>query len=240
MLQIISGLIFQTFLKRRNIKHVFVTALVVACFHQSCLNYGFTELILSDRRDNLILANKEGLFSLPGYVVIYLVFVGIGGHVYKERCFESVDNHWQLFKECSVISLLAMFLTFIATYVIEGVSRRTANALYISFIVSFVTFLMAIESMSQLLVQFLTMVSKKEARSQLFDAITFNALPFFLAGNLLTGLINFLFTTSEQNDFVAMSLLILYSFALSTIAFLSYVRKWKLLKIFTTPSKEKQ
>ena len=239
MLQIFCGLLFEVMLKGRHLRHVFCTAFVVACIHQFCLNYGLSDLILGNHRDNLILANKEGLFSLPGYVVIYLVFIGIGGHVCKNRSFESLDNHWELFKESSVISLVS-FLTLFATSFTEGVSRRTTNVFYITFIISFVTFLMAIESISQLLIQFLTMVSKKEARSQLFDAITFNALPFFLAANLLTGLINFMFKTSQQNDFIAVNLLIVYSYALSAIATVCYVKKWKLLRIFSTQSKQKQ
>lgn len=62
-------------------------ALSLLLVHQLALKLGLAKYIQNDknRGDSIIAANKDGIISLLGYVALYLIFVEIGNHIYKNR-----------------------------------------------------------------------------------------------------------------------------------------------------------
>lgn len=59
----------------------------------------------------------------------------------------------------------------------------------------------------------------------LISAVNYNGLFYFLLANLLTGCVNMSVKTIYQSDVVAMAILTLYMFVLSTVAYFLYKQK---------------
>ena len=59
-------------------------AIVVCVLYQVCLSCGLDAYILQTgrREEDLLLANREGVFSLLGYVSLYLTGVSVGRYLF--------------------------------------------------------------------------------------------------------------------------------------------------------------
>lgn len=67
-----------------------VIAFIVLILHQSLLSNGFSSYIIigfnnDGTREGLIDANREGIYSLPGYIAIYMFGVQLGRFFFQAQ-----------------------------------------------------------------------------------------------------------------------------------------------------------
>lgn len=212
-------------------------SLLISGFYQFSLEKsGLKEFIIhnNDRGKDFLHANKEGIFSVAGYVAIYLAGVQIGLYVMQPR---------SRVKEWVIVILNLFFVSFglyVALYVcqtlVEPVSRRLANLPYCIWTVA--QSLLFVSSIG--IVDIVVLFSKKTSGSHyvpstwslhkkqsdsdsdrktdeterfcLVQAISRNQLLFFLFANVTTGLTNSLVDTISCGSSLSVCILLLYMF----------------------------
>lgn len=188
-------------------------------------------------RAGFLNANREGVFSVIGYLAIYMASVQVGLYLLKKRSFV---REWVgvIGSFLWVILGLFLFLCAIQTY-IETVSRRMANLSFCVWVVahglSLFSFFLAADLVlvfAKLLVNGATVpcswnFSQPSERNKKHDleprdrlalpqsvcmvsAVNKNQLLFFLLANVLTGLVNMMVDTIHSNAIVAMFVLHVY------------------------------
>uniref|UniRef100_A0A8C5T2B3 Phosphatidylinositol-glycan biosynthesis class W protein n=1 Tax=Laticauda laticaudata TaxID=8630 RepID=A0A8C5T2B3_LATLA len=191
-----------------------------------------------DSRTGFLNANREGIFSIIGYLAIYMASVQVGLSLLGKR---TTARGWL---KIICYFLQAIFLLFICLYIaqmyIDTVSRRMANLSFCIWIIAsclifFSSFLVVdlILVFTKLLVGGADIPSswnvlhssthkktdlefrhrKNESRSMcMINAVNKNQLLHFLLANVLTGLVNMQFDTVHSNTLSAMLIVHLYMF----------------------------
>ncbi|XP_060115064.1 phosphatidylinositol-glycan biosynthesis class W protein [Heteronotia binoei] len=188
-------------------------------------------------RAGFLNANREGVFSVIGYLAIYMASVQVGLYLIKKR--GSVQE-WVgvMYRILWAILILFLFLGVIQTYV-ETVSRRMANLSFCIWVVAhglslFSLFLAAdlVLVFAKLLVDGVTVPcswniaqtsvtnKKRDLEPQdgpvpprstcMVSAVNKNQLLYFLLANVLTGLVNVMVDTIHSNAILAMFVLHVY------------------------------
>lgn len=132
---------------------IWVLAVAVAVLYEGVLTFWAGEWIVSDAsRDNLISANREGLFSSFGYLAIYLAGVAWGREILVSRGTMS--------ELLAVTRLLVLWtgimwlsLAYSTTFFLPP-SRRMANYTFFTWIVAYNLTLMSLFLLLDLLVMF--------------------------------------------------------------------------------------
>lgn len=196
----------------------------------------------NDRAKDFLHANKEGIFSVAGYVAIYMAGVQVGLYVMQPR---SHVREW-LRVMCNL--LLGSFVLYVALYtcltLVEPVSRRLANLPFCLWNIAQSMFFMSCLGTADIVLLFFKRRSgchvvplswdldKKQLDSDfdrkksemerlcLFQAVSRNQLLFFLFANLMTGLTNYLVDTLGSGSLFSLCVLISYMF---TNCFVIYV-----------------
>ncbi|XP_072231418.1 phosphatidylinositol-glycan biosynthesis class W protein [Leuresthes tenuis] len=191
----------------------------------------------TDREKDFLHANKEGIFSIVGYVAIYLAGVQVGLYVMQRR---SQVKEWlnMLFNLFLGSFVLYAALCTIQTLV-EPVSRRSANLPFFLWSVAQSLFFMSCLGVADMVVLLSKRISgchlipsslnvyKKEADSDkvadkmrgemdrhcLVQAVSRNQLLFFLLANVMTGLTNSAVDTLSCSSSFSVCVLLLYMFA---------------------------
>ncbi|KAI4166909.1 MAG: hypothetical protein LQ343_007646 [Gyalolechia ehrenbergii] len=212
-------------------------ALFVSCIYQMVLDStSITAFILTAPRDHLFSQNREGVFSMFGYLSIFLVGQAVGLDVLP-RTGSNLSTFILGFK--SAYPLLMRLLTwsvwfsvllFLATSysaLALQVSRRLANLPYVLWVCAFncvqLVLFCAVET---LLFPGLYSTTDqrtekqrcKHATSQVLAAFNRNGLAIFLLANLLTGLVNLSTDTLRAGQGRAIGTIFIYATALSLIA----------------------
>ena len=172
-------------------------------------------------RETLFTANREGIFSLSGFAVLYLLAVLLIRFVNRRGSETAAVEHR---KRLLVLWIFALLLCIGVILVCNtesenwlSVSRRLANSPYVLYTLA----LFALQ-----LVCFFTIdVTVLPTVSPLLQAVNFNGLAAFLLANLLTGLVNFSIQTLYVAPFPAFLILAAYLAALSAILQWCYYRK---------------
>lgn len=223
-----------------------IFALVIAVMYQATLETtGLKAFIIHNnaRELDFLHANKEGIFSVVGYVVIYLAGVYVGRYVMQPR---SNVKEWLrtllylLFVTFCLYAAVCTCQTFL-----EPVSRRLANLPFSLWIVAQSLFIMSCFGLVDLILLFSKTTSgvhclpsswslcKKQSDSPiakkhwdlnklcLVQAVNRNQLIFFLLANIMTGLANSLVDTlnctSEYSVYVLLSYMFVNSFAIYSL-----------------------
>uniref|UniRef100_A0A8D0BZG4 Phosphatidylinositol-glycan biosynthesis class W protein n=1 Tax=Salvator merianae TaxID=96440 RepID=A0A8D0BZG4_SALMN len=190
-------------------------------------------------RTGFLNANREGVFSVIGYLAIYMASVQVGLYLLRKR---SLVKDW-----FGVLHsfLWAIFLLFICLHIsqtyTDTVSRRMANLSFCVWVVAYSLLLFSCFLVVDLVLVFTKLLvkgasvpcswnfmqaavlsKKQELQPQdirtiprnicLIDAVNKNQLLYFLQANVLTGLVNMLVDTVHQNALSAMLVLHLYMF----------------------------
>nr|ODN94123.1 GPI-anchored wall transfer protein 1 [Cryptococcus depauperatus CBS 7841] len=134
-------------------------ALVISFTHQAFLHF-YQGLILSPSRPNLLMANKEGLSSLPGYLSIFLLGLSTGEHILsltgpprgRKVILESEEEQEEFHQERKMVELAMELASYsIGWWILLGswkllvgdVSRRLANTPYVLWTAAYnITFLL--------------------------------------------------------------------------------------------------
>ncbi|XP_068601044.1 phosphatidylinositol-glycan biosynthesis class W protein [Brachionichthys hirsutus] len=226
-----------------------IFALLISGIYQFTLDTsGLKEFIIhnDDRGKDFLHANKEGIFSLVGYVAIYMAGVQVGVYVMQPR---SQVRQWlrALFN-----LLLGCFVLYAALCIcetlVEPVSRRLANLPFCMWSVAQSLFLMSTLGLADMLLLFSqrtsgcrvvpsswTVCDKQTdsvsgekpveiERYCFIQAVSRNQLLYFLLANVLTGLTNFLMDTIHCSSLISVCVLLLYMFANCTVMYVLHLR----------------
>jgi glucosaminylphosphatidylinositol acyltransferase len=123
----IIGSIFEGFMKTAD--HIKYSCLMLLMFHETVLQLGLSNYIMDESvvRGNFISANREGIFSIPGYVALYLGSIYVGTILQSEgQELLKVRDVFQKTIKLGVVSAFCWKMIFVCNGMF-GVSRRTAN-----------------------------------------------------------------------------------------------------------------
>ncbi|KAM7250820.1 hypothetical protein ACFE04_022703 [Oxalis oulophora] len=178
--------------------------------YQTWLSNGFNQYLLSyTRGPDLISQNKEGIFSVIGYWGMYLVGVQLGHYLFFQNnsSGQPKSRKWGRIR-VYVLTLLFWILALILDKHVEEVSRRMCN-------LSYVTWIWA-QNLQVLAIFMLSDYIPGSEFTQLEEALNKNLLASFLVANILTGLTNLLMNTRAASSMLALSILSLYAFVVSS------------------------
>ncbi|XP_017570364.1 phosphatidylinositol-glycan biosynthesis class W protein [Pygocentrus nattereri] len=195
-------------------------------------------------RNNFVEANREGIFSVVGYIAIYMAGVQAGLYLMQTRTL--VKDWIRVVRNLLLGSFgLWLILHMCQTY-IEPVSRRMANLSFCMWTVAQSLFFLSCLSIGDIVLLFAKVVSNfshvsvswnPSGSSQtegklrnkmdmlcLIQSVNRNQLLFFLLANLMTGLTNILVDTLKSNNFFAVCVLLLYMFVNSLAIFILHIK----------------
>uniref|UniRef100_A0A6B2E9H9 Phosphatidylinositol-glycan biosynthesis class W protein n=1 Tax=Phlebotomus kandelakii TaxID=1109342 RepID=A0A6B2E9H9_9DIPT len=213
--------------------HLKFVAIVIVTIHEMCLQLGLASYVLSDSRENILEANKEGIFSLPGYLAIYIASMYIQNSL---RWTEPVIKCREFLLQTAKMGLIALCL-WKMVYIAEemfGISRRLANMGYVIWVMAIGTTMVALLMLLELAYYFLKFDKTKsdECVHQygpvILNAINYNGLLFFLTANLLTGAINLTMQTMLLDTVTSVAIIIGYMLVLCSLQTVLYVHKVQL------------
>nr|XP_061800995.1 phosphatidylinositol-glycan biosynthesis class W protein-like [Nerophis lumbriciformis] len=221
-------------------KHSWVLALVISCVYQLALETtGLKAFILhnKDREKDFLHANKEGIFSIAGYVPIYMAGAQVGFYLMQPR-FHVRDWFKVIFKLLmATISVFVVLCT--CRILVEPVSRRLANLPFCFWSVAQSLLFISCIGLVDLIILFCKTKSgchlvpsswnsypkshkKKDAMEGLclVQAINKNQLFYFLLSNVLTGVTNTLVNTLNSSDLFSVCILLSYMFINCTVMYI--------------------
>lgn len=132
-----------------NFEYLKYLSMALLLAHEILLQLGVADYIIDPthqiKRDNFQDANREGIFSIMGYVSLYLASVYVGYRLRKEDVVSDSNKKAPVFTNVRQLFWKAVRLFFVAailwkvTYILKslfGVSRRIANMGYVFWILS--------------------------------------------------------------------------------------------------------
>lgn len=207
----------------------FFVALAIGALYEAVLqNTSLTAFILdpSNRRENLITMNKEGIFSFIGYLSIFIFGQSFGSFVLTLRktpnnlvgTYSTVKPNKWLTVSTTRGLVISTIVTFAIFFIVKesratgSVSRRLANFPYVMWTVSYNSaFLLGYDLIEWLVGPIL---------SSILNGINNNGLALFLAANLTTGLVNMSINTLEVGGGLSYVILIVYALIWTGLAIL--------------------
>ncbi|KAK9888725.1 hypothetical protein WA026_000951 [Henosepilachna vigintioctopunctata] len=213
-------------IKIAHVKYMQTFSIVIVFIHEFLLQYVFIDIVMSEnKRDNFFLANIEGIVSILGYVSLY-VFTVYFGYILNEEVFGSLKVKRSL--KIFFTYLLITGISAVFSNAKLGTSRRLVNLSYCLWVV-FVGLTSALLFYAGEIIQLFTFGKKSDyvKAPYIFQSINFNALVFFLLGNLFTGIINMICDTLTINNISALLIILCYAFTLTLIMCFLYERKIK-------------
>ncbi|KAL8706081.1 MAG: hypothetical protein Q9201_000846 [Fulgogasparrea decipioides] len=220
-----------------SLHSVHLIALLIATSFQATLDLtALKAYILSAPRADLLSQNREGVFSLFGYLSMFLIGQAVGLDILPRRrytpsvaLFGAKVNLQSLTRLCLWAVWFSMLLFLATSYRALGlqVSRRLANLPYVLWVSAFncaqLALFCAIETFVFPGVYSATDKStegrrSKHATSPVLRAFNKNGLPIFLLANLLTGLVNLTTDTLVTGKVGAVTTLFVYAGTLTVTA----------------------
>lgn len=194
-------------------------------------------------RSSFMQANKEGIFSVVGYVAVYMAGVQVGVCLMQTR---TLVKDWIRVIRNLLLGSFGLWVALHACQMhIEPVSRRMANLPFCIWTIAQSLFFLSCLGIADIALLFAKVVSSFTAvsaswnprhRSEterkimnkldalcLIQAVNRNQLLFFLLANVMTGLTNILVDTLKSNDLFAVCVLLSYMFINSLIIFILHV-----------------
>lgn len=218
-------------------------ALLVSCIHQMILDTNSTTtFILTAPRDDLLSQNREGVFSMLGYLSIFLIGQAVGldilprtGSKLSTFIFGIKTDRLLLIRLSAWSAWFSALLFLAISYNTLGlqVSRRLVNLPYILWVSAFncaqIALFCAVETLffpglHSTGDQRIEKQRCKHATSQILGAFNRNGLAIFLMANLLTGLVNISTDTLHTGQGRAIATLFVYVTILSIVATTLYRR----------------
>jgi hypothetical protein len=244
----IFGTVLEGFMKTAD--HIKYSALMLLMFHETCLQLGLSSYIMDDNvaRNNLISANREGIFSVTGYVALYLGSIYIGTLLKSDG--QELLKVREVFYKTMKLGMISAFcwkMIFVCNGMF-GVSRRTANMGYTFWVIAVGTTMMTLFMLIEMFIYYTNFnrpqwqqQAESNTKSQLdepdfhvpyvpliLQAINYNGLAFFLIANLFTGIVNVCFQTMLLGTPASILIITYYTFLLNVIMVFLYVNKFKL------------
>lgn len=198
-------------------------------------------------RDNLVSANREGIFSAPGYVSLYLASIYIGTLLKSDgqevlKVKEVVHKTGKML----IISMCCWKMIYVCSGMF-GVSRRTANMGYNFWVLAIGCSMVTLFMITEIYIYYTNFnrpqwqqmeINNKSQLDEpdfhvpyvplILQAINYNGLAFFLIANLFTGIVNICFQTMLLGNFASLVIITYYIFLLNVIMVFLFVNKFKL------------
>lgn len=214
-----------------------ICALLISGFYQFALETsGLKAFIMHnhDREKDFLHANKEGIFSVVGYIAIYMAGVQVGLYVMQPR--SQVRQWLKVLFNLSLGSLFLYAALFICQTLVESVSRRFANLPFCIWSAAQSLFFMSCLGIADMILLFSKRTSdchsvptswnlcKKQSdtdsdkkpgkieRLCLVQAVSRNQLLFFLLANVMTGFTNSIVDTLACSSLFSVCVLLSYMF----------------------------
>ncbi|PVU99254.1 hypothetical protein BB559_000863 [Furculomyces boomerangus] len=205
--------------------------------------FNLENYILSEERGNIISANKEGIFSFPGYLYIYLSGLVVGKYIFSSS--DSLQSRFLLLKRLFLFwtSTLAYYLVVSHVFNIQ-IFRRAANLPYMLLIVWFnVMNIWSFFILDYLLYKKLSgntqnssvVRALKGQVPTVLDAFNYNGLFIFLVANVLTGIVNLvvrkglkIHPARNLSNYYSYPILIVYMAALVSISMVLLKKRIKI------------
>lgn len=201
-----------------------ISGLIIAVIHECILQSGLGRYCISEKvpRISLLEANREGIVSINGFVSLYLISGFIGSIMCKSQYFDLERFKFMLLR-LSAISIVAWIFTFTFIYTTK-ISRRIANAGYISWIVSLGTTTLMISS---IVFDVILKVIHNHSRCLpvIFNIVNYNCLVYFLVSNVLTGFVNIFLNPDKRSTAESICILTVYMTIPCIINRILYVKR---------------
>uniref|UniRef100_A0A224Z1A0 Phosphatidylinositol-glycan biosynthesis class W protein n=1 Tax=Rhipicephalus zambeziensis TaxID=60191 RepID=A0A224Z1A0_9ACAR len=223
-----------------------VIAVALACAYEACLLFTpLAPFLDSDDRSGFLAANKEGLASIAGYVVLHLAAAATARTLgYKPR--NSARDWVMTGLQAAGVSGAAFAATYVMHMAVDPVSRRLANVSYCLWMYSLGTFSLVV---SIVVTFFRVALLPRDAHVDynlfavadpddddvdiLWKSVNYNGMAVFLLANILTGLVNVFFHPRTASDTVCVVTLICYIYAVCMFAVILQRKKIKLKLPYT-------
>ncbi|XP_060911842.1 phosphatidylinositol-glycan biosynthesis class W protein [Labrus mixtus] len=197
----------------------------------------------NDREKDFLHANKEGIFSVVGYVALYLAGVQVGLYVMQPR---SLVRQWlKVLFNLSFVSLALFAALWVCQTLTEPVSRCLANLSFCIWSVAQSLLFLCCIGFADMVLLFSKKTSgchlvpsswslcKKQSDSDqktddmdglcLVQAVSRNQLLFFLLANVMTGMTNSVVDTLSCSSLLSVCVLVLYMFMNCFVIYLLHV-----------------
>ncbi|XP_028840219.1 phosphatidylinositol-glycan biosynthesis class W protein [Denticeps clupeoides] len=222
-----------------------LVALLIAAVYQVSLEATGLKAFLvhnGDRTSGFLVANKEGIFSVVGYVAIYMAGVQIGLYVMETRVL--VRDWLRVLMNLMLGSVTLYVVLYFSQTFVDPVSRRMANASFCIWTTGQALFFLSLLGVADLILLYSKFMSnsssvasswnvceKKSGSRQnvdglcLLQSINRNQLLFFLLANVLTGLTNACVDTVNCGPVHSVCALLAYMFVNSAVMFILHRRQ---------------
>ncbi|OQR81437.1 GPI-anchored wall transfer protein 1 [Thraustotheca clavata] len=190
------------------------TALIIlTCYQIALTNYGVTDYIFNAPRVDLFSQNREGIFSLCGYLPLYIFSVAIGKVIFSQSKVGAKmlrSTRW-VAAELFMICFLCFLVTNALTLHVTPASRRLLNTPYVGWCLAQGLIVLVTHSIANIL-------SIWPRVPIIFSGMSRNQLFVFLIANLSTGIVNLNMRTIYASPVVGATVMFIYMFALSLLA----------------------
>ena len=191
-------------------KHALCLVIVLFITYQySLCKFNLKDFIFYSERSTFLSANREGFFSIFGYLSLYL----ISEYLSKIYIFSnySIDPR-QIPKNMFKLFIAFFCLYFISETLVQSISRRLANLTFVLYILMISYSLLFLLSLIDLYIQPINQIIP------ILQKISTHQLLLFLFANLLTGAINLSIKTIFMPDSIALIILAVYIIFIITLA----------------------
>eukprot|EP00066_Takifugu_rubripes_P006168 XP_003970745.2 PREDICTED: phosphatidylinositol-glycan biosynthesis class W protein isoform X1 [Takifugu rubripes] len=210
-------------------------AALISGSYQLALEYpGLKDFLFhsTDRQSSFIHANREGVFSVLGYVAIYMAGVQVGLFLMQPR--SRVGQWLPVIVKLLLGSLVLYVALCLCQNLLEPVSRRLANLPFCIWTVAQSLLFISCLAVADGVLLFSTWTSDcgplpsswssgasgktcDEAEHCLVQAVNRNQLLFFLVANVLTGLTNSVVDTLSCSSVCSLCVLLIYIFTTCSV-----------------------
>ncbi|XP_034088971.1 phosphatidylinositol-glycan biosynthesis class W protein isoform X2 [Gymnodraco acuticeps] len=211
-----------------------VALLISGCYQFTLETSSLKAFIIhnNDREKDFLHANKEGIFSVLGYVAIYMAGVQVGLYVMQPR--SNVRQWLQTIFNLFLGSVVLYTALYACLTFVEPVSRRLANLPFFLWSVAQSLFFMSCLGTADMVLLLSKRSSgchlmptswnlyKKQSDSDkktdeierhcIVQAVSRNQLLFFLLANVMTGLTNYIVDTLSCSSSFSVCVLLSYMF----------------------------
>lgn len=205
-------------------------------------------LIHNNDRTGFLQANREGIFSVVGYIAIYMAGVQVGLYLMQSRTL--VKDWIKVIRNLLLTSIGLFIILHMCQTFIEPVSRRMANFSFCIWTVAQSMLFLSCLTTADVILLFSKVISnvslvssswwpcktKKNSSSEekmrksmdalcLIQSVNRNQLLYFLLANVMTGLTNVLVDTLNSSDVLSVCVLLMYMFINSLVIFILHIKK---------------
>jgi phosphatidylinositol glycan class W len=185
------------------------------------LGEGVEHYMFFAQRLDFVTANREGIFGCLGYCALHTLGIATGRTISTEA---KVKDTLKSLATLFTLSAMALFVLRQRPFYVLP-SRRAVNLPYVISMIAVNTFVMI-----SLVLLDLARGNREVYISACLNGIQSSMLVYFLVANVLTGVTNVVGQPLVQANWIAVTVILAYSFALGSLAHIAGKKGWRLKK----------